>query len=330
MSSAWVNTPGIGAFVLFSEEPASTPELCCALIRDLLEGLGLGERDVQITASATAKWRGFAWKSIDQAISNPAIRSIALLVGTPSEVHLGGRIALRRDAAYMTATDPLRSWVVAETTRWSPERIALVCRRWLRDAAERGVVQSGGVAAHPNLLGLKNEVSGEREDEVAFVPVSAAYMLHRSRVDGDRPWEIAKRGFRRLYPVTLLGPRFSSPNNADLLRAAGAKVEVVGRSLVVDTYPEVVPVWSPEYLAATVALRRLAWPISVQNPADAVGLGLKARFEAPRYVEPPSWEPPFEEVVKELKRQTKAFEALVAAQPPAPELAGALVVTETT
>jgi hypothetical protein len=203
--------------------------------------------------------------------------------------------------------------------------LTATCRSWLAVVGAQGAGSSGGVVAYTNLLGLKNEVSEERE-AMAFERITTADMLHRWRLDRDHVHPLAHHELRRLYPITLLGPRLASVGNVELLRAAGARVEHVGTSLLVQTYPEIVSAWSPEYLASTVALRNLAWPISIQNPADVLGLGRKEQFQISRPYHQPSWEPPVETIEKELRRQIQAFNVLVKARPPGPVVAGELRV----
>jgi hypothetical protein len=53
----------------------------------------------------------------------------------------------------------------------------------------------------------------------------------------------------------------------------------IGESLIVEAAAPMMPAWSPELFAATVELRRLLWPFTQQNPADAEALGLGPRFE---------------------------------------------------
>jgi hypothetical protein len=78
---------------------------------------------------------------------------------------------------------------------------------------------------------------------------------------------------RRLYPITLLGPKLASQLTAAGALTAGAlAVKEINGSLLIDAYPTVVETWEPEYLNATVKLRRWLWPHTIQNPADAVGL----------------------------------------------------------
>jgi len=88
--------------------------------------------------------------------------------------------------------------------------------------------------------------------------------MQRERPDGETRTKI-----RRVYPTTLLGPKFASQVDAARLAAAGAtNIEHINGSILFDATPELHEAWSPEYLAATVELRRLLWPLSFQNPAD--------------------------------------------------------------
>ena len=319
MSSAWVKLPSLGCFTYFERDPVETPELCRAQIAAVLAGLAIDEGDVKMVAYQGRKWRKFSWRAVDEAIADPEVRSIALLVGTPADVHLGARICVRHGKR-TEGTEPPRSWLAAESVRWPASRMVPTCRHWLALGAEHGAPISGGVIAAASLLDAKNEVSSELES-MAFEKITAAEALFTARLHRDRP-ELAWDKLRRLYPITLLGPRFASPAHAELLRAAGARVDPVRNSLIVEAYPSVIPAWDPEYLAATIELRRVLWPLTFQNLADATGLGLGARFEVPAKLSVPSWEPSVEEVRRELARQQRAFDAIVKRDREAGRVAG--------
>jgi hypothetical protein len=240
------------------------------------------------------------------------------MVGVPSKVHLGARLRLRT-----THDAPPCAWFCAESHRWPADQLVAAGRRWLALAAEQAEPISGGVAAATSLLAAKNEVSLEYEG-MAFEAVSVADQLFTERIHADHAWRTWNR-IRRIYPVTLLGPAFAGAANADLLRAAGARVEAVRDSLIVDGHAPVIPAWDPAYLAATVELRRAAWPVTIQNLADAEGLGHRDRFSIPDRASLPSWQPPIAEVRRELERQRRAVHELVKRGPAPPRGSGELV-----
>jgi hypothetical protein len=323
----WINLPAIGCVVYDEGDPAEAPGLVRAWISEVIDGLGLAEGEVKLVARIGARWRGFAWRAVDKAIGDPAVKALNLLVGTPVEVHLGVELALR---SFRSALVPpyATSWLIAETERWPADRLAAIGRRWLTLAAMHGTPVSGGVFAATTLRNARMEASlaHESDDGELYTP---AETLFRDRLH-DQVYDASTK-LRRLYPITLLGRRFASPENAELLRTAGARlVEPVGESLIVEANAPMVPAWSPEFLAATVELRRLLWPFSLQNPADAEGLGLGVRFEPngkPFNPSPnvPDYDKHIKQVRALLARERKEFAALIAAAPPRPLVRGELV-----
>jgi hypothetical protein len=321
----WINLPAVGCAVYFDREPVETPALVRAKISELLTGAGIAERELKMVARVGAKWRGFAWSAVDAAIGDPGITSISLLVGTPTEVHLGAGVALRR-----VHGAPAASWWIAETERWPSDRLAHVGRRWLALAAEHGTPLSGGVLAASNLRNARMEATmvGEANADELFTP---AETLFRDRLAGDSPIDRTWSRARRLYPVTLLGPAFVRPGDAELLRAAGARgVDQAGASLIVEADAPLVPAWSPTFLAATVELRRLLWPLTFQNPADAERLGLGPRFApSPKPYHPSPHVPDHDRHIRKvsalLASERRELDELVARAPARSPSTGQLV-----
>lgn len=314
----WANLPSHGCFAYLERGLGETPDACRALIEEMTKGLGLGPETLKIsTKDGHLQWSKFAWKKIDAAVENGR-RSVTFLVGEPSEVHLGGRITLRN----MRDDAPPYIWLAAESTRWPEDRFVAVARSWFRIAATQCQVISGGIVAATSLLAAKNEVSLEYEG-MSFEAVSVADALFTERIHRDNAWRTWNR-IRRIYPVTLLGPAFASATNAELLRAAGARVEAVGHALLADGHAPMIPAWDPAYLAATIELRRVAWPVTIQNLADAEGLGHPERFEIANKFSVPSWEPSVADVGRELEHQRSAMRELVKRGPERPRVSGEL------
>ena len=323
----WVNLPAIGCIVYDEGNPAEAPGLVRAWISELIEGLAIPERELKLIARIGARWRAFAWRAVDDAIGDPEVQSLNLLVGTPVEVHLAAELALR---SFRPAFAPpyATSWLIAETERWPADRLAAIGRRWLTLAATHGTPVSGGVFAATTLRNARMEASlaQEADDGELFTP---AETLFRDRLQDHA--DDASTKLRRLYPITLLGRRFASPANAELLRNAGARrVEPIGESLIVEADAPMMPAWSPEFLASTVDLRRLLWPFSLQNPADAEALGLDVRFELrdkPFHPSPnvPDYDKHIKQVRALLARERKELAALIAAVRSRPRVRAELV-----
>jgi hypothetical protein len=320
MLGPWVDLPAIGCVVYDEGDPAQTPELMRAWISELIDGLAIPLHELKLIARVAGRWRGFAWSAVDDAIRDPAVRSLNLLVGTPTEVHLGAELALR---AFSPAFAPpfATTWLIAETKRWPADRVVAVGRRWLTLAATHGTPVSGGVFAATTLRNARMEASlaHESDDRELY---TAAETLFRDRLSDHA--DDASTKLRRLYPITLLGRRFASPANAELLAAAGARgVEPVGEALIVEADAPMAPAWSPAFLAATVQLRRVLWPFSLKNPADAECLDVGARFELRgKPFQPSPNVPDYDKHIKQVRallaNERKELDALIAATPPRP------------
>ncbi len=78
------------------------------------------------------------------------------------------------------------------------------------------------------------------------------------------------RRLRRLYPVTIIGPRIWSELPAMPTFDPALTIEELGDCKVLKAWPELVEPRDSAFLAGTVELRRWLWPYTIQNPADAV------------------------------------------------------------
>lgn len=257
----FANLPSHGCFVYFEKPLAGLPAVVAALIAAMIDELSLD--DVQIsTKPGKLQWSRFAPKKVEAALAG-ASRDLTFLVGAPSDVHLGARIDLRGLAGYdprMLA--PPQAWLAAEATRWPAERFAAVARAWFRIVAEHGAPLSGGAFASDNMRNAKVEAS--REYESFEGEATDARFEHLTKEPGGvYAWE----KLRRFYPITLLGPKLAAKTSPDALREAGAGVEAIGDSLLVDV-TSLVETWSKPYLEATAKLRALAWPWMFQHPLD--------------------------------------------------------------
>lgn len=271
--SFWANVRSFGCFAYLDREVPAR-----ALLDALVEEFDLASELKISTKNYVLRWRKLSWKAVDEAIANPTTLSIWLLVGSPQDVRLGGAIGLRIDRAFAEEfQSPPLIWLGAESGRWPEPVFTRFARRWLHIAATQGTPFSGGVLAAADLRNAKVEMTCEFEgfpEDKGNATLAAFYeKLRRERApDGARTM------LRRVYPITLLGPRLASQVEREALVAAGAtNIESVNGSLIFDATPQLLEAWSPEYLAATAELRRLLWPLSFQNPADDPDLPRKRR-----------------------------------------------------
>lgn len=266
-------TKALGAFAYFSSEPthsAAARETVDIVLRHLNAPL----TDIQMSVykgKQDGRWRSFKWKAIDEAISDDEVQVLNLAAGTPTDVWFSAKFQLRVSPdPRRKPSSPRRFYFASEQRAGDATELATAGREMLALLARAADPISGGVLAAPSF----NQAYCEVEDSGNSEQESTAFR-DRIRVDAltasDR-WNKA----RRLYPVTLLGPRLASQfTGRDAEKAGALAVRDLNASMLIDAYPTVVETWDPEFLKATVELRRWLWPHTIQNPADAVGLGIK-------------------------------------------------------
>lgn len=264
--TVWAEVPSFGCFIYFEREPVEAAGL---LIETLVADMGLG-RDVKMATKG--RWRGLDRKAVDAAIASPATRMIALLVGTPTDVRLGGWIDLHLPPPISETSAnflaPPFGWFAAESRRWPEATFVPAARRWFQLAARHAVPISGGVLAAADLRNAKGEITQNLEYSSSEV-LKPDQILFKDRIRQEPAYDHLKTKLRRVYPITLLGPRLASQVDVGALRDAGAtSVESINGSIIFDSTPSLIEAWSPQFLAATTALRRLLWPLSTQNPVD--------------------------------------------------------------
>jgi hypothetical protein len=239
------------------ESPGAVNALVAAMIDGALDGLQISSKWGQL------QWSKYTPKKVSAALTGEA-RALSFLVGDPSEVHLGARIFVRGDARYdPKISEPPHVWLAAEGERWPAVRFAAVARTWFRILAEHATPLSGGAFGSDNMRNAKAEASLEY-DSFYLEPRDEKFEQLKKELAAGYAWE----KLRRFYPITLLGPKLAAHTSADALREAGAAVEQVGDSLIVDVTPTLVETWSKPYLEATARLRALAWPWMFQHPLD--------------------------------------------------------------
>jgi hypothetical protein len=267
-------TKAVSAFAYFESDPATQAGIARATIETILRPVTAPHIDVKMSVykgRQEGRWRGFKWQAIDDAIADPDAQVLNLVVGAPSNVWFSAKLQLRSSPDVRLRPPSPRCFYFASEQRASgSSSLAVAGQEMLEQIAGAAKPVSGGVLGAPTF----NQAYCEVEDGANSQHEPPAFM-ERNKVDciaaSDR-WTKA----RRLYPITLLGPKLASQVSASDALAAGAlAVKEINGSLLIDAYPTVVETWDPDYLRATVNLRKWLWPHTIQNPADAVGLGLK-------------------------------------------------------
>lgn len=264
--------PAVGAIAYFGADLAKETELLHALWEQVFSLIQISPDDVQAALfrkpMRQGKWRKKLWPAFDQALGEEDVEVLNLLVGTSVDVRFAAKIQIRGDWN-SSIVWPLHMSFVCETQTWSEQRVGEAARAFLRGVAGISSAVSGGAFRAPTF----NQGMHEVHNGVSVRLESKAF---QDRFGGDALLDPYMTKARRLYPLTLLGTKLASQVSAESARSAGASaVEEIGGSLLIDAYPKIVETWDPEFVKATVELRRWLWPHTIQNPADASGLGLK-------------------------------------------------------
>ena len=265
-----------GAFAYFEADPISAgPDFGRTVVDGILSGLSLPASAVQMSSFKTpfkeGRWRSFQAKALDDALATPEVEAVNFIAGLSSRVYFTAKLQLRSDPEpRRRPSSPLRFSFVCEADRKEPHLFSSVAKDLLGLIAEVGLPLSGGAFCAPTF----NQAVCEVDDTGNCQQEPQGYR-ERNKVDciaaKDR-WTKA----RRLYPITLLGPKLASQvSSADATTAGALAVKEFNGALLIDAYPTVVETWDPEFLKATVELRKWLWPHTIQNPADAIGLGMK-------------------------------------------------------
>jgi hypothetical protein len=245
------------------------------MLERMFSQIGISAADVQAAIYRVpfkqGRWRKQLWKAFDEAIDAADVKVLNLLVGTPQDVRLAATLQLRKDPdPRRAAAGPLYIGFACECETWPAEAICSAARSLLESVA--GLTPgplSGGVFRAP----MFNQAAYEIHDGANLQGEPKEFY---DRISFDMQLDSYWTKARRLYPITLLGPKLASRVSAADATAAGAlAVQERNGSLVIDAYPTVVETWDPAYLKATVALRKWLWPHTIQNPADAIGLGIQ-------------------------------------------------------
>src|SRR5262245_9280064 len=262
----------IGAISYFAEAPAGHPDLVRHSLRAVLADLALTEKDIKLAqyflGGDQRGWRAFAWERVDESLTNTEVGALDILYGTPRHVRMTMNAKLRTSPALSPPRVPWSVSFISEATPETAPRIIAAGRHLLDIAAASAAAPiSGAVFRAPAFNEGHHEIDGGHD--IGHLP---KWFQDRH---GHDQWHRSKLKTlaKRLYPITLLGPALAAQTSAAALRAAGAAaVTPVNGSLIVDAPGDVVETWDAGFLARTVELRRLLWPLTIKNPADAGGL----------------------------------------------------------
>ncbi len=210
------------------------------------------------------------WRPGSKAFRPKAFRDF-VLDGAAETVHLGPEKGASEHVigCYLRAGDPkfeeyVQRWVSLTATRLAFDHPAV--RTLIARLIDIYPIAQGAIAGYRSLAYAAKEssfsgaVSGSELDEATRA------RLHEDQMLGGR----FLRRVRRLYPITIIGPKLWAELPPMPALDPMPVVEEIGDCRLLRVWPTLVEPRDPEFLAGTTELRRWLWPYTIQNPADAI------------------------------------------------------------
>lgn len=274
-----------------ADEPAAHLDALLAGLEELFEALGDMPKSVWTTSPGgrSGRTRAFSWKTMAAlgADASTGTISSAELRSRPLEDRPGHQPSFEMSLYVRDNPDvpreyqpPAKLWIAVQSPFVGVAAMPAAAQTLMTCCAEHMPVLHGGITLFDSLEQAACEVSGTS----TYIEKQSLRFQRRHEHDRRFPRNGARRVCRRLYWTTLLGPALASAaGGAEAARAAGAlEVREVNGALLFQAM-EGPPRDSldPEFLAATVRLRRWLWPHTFQNPLDAAGFEAEVGLPVP-------------------------------------------------
>jgi hypothetical protein len=275
-----------------ADEPAGQLARLIALLEQYFDAIGDAPRSVWSTSLAgrSGRTRAFSWDALEKlgsdgqtaSVSSYELRSRPLQDRPGEQVVFDMSLELRRnpDLKLPELQPPFRLFIAVHSSLPVFDAVPAASSAFVARCAEVLPVVHGGITRLDNLAQAESETRGT----ATHIERQPATFQRRREHDWWMNQAILRTKCRRLYWTTLLGPALAqAAGGADAARDAGAfDVRGVNGSLIVRAM-EGPPRDSldPEFLAATVRLRRWLWPHTFQNPLDAVGFEAEVGLPVP-------------------------------------------------
>ena len=275
-----------------ADEPAAHLGALLAGLAEFFEALGDVPKSVWTTSPGgrSGRTRAFTWKTMAAlgADANTGTISSCELRSRPLEDRPGFQpsfdmsLYLRDNPGVpLEYQPPAKLWIAVQSGSVGLGALPAAGQTFVTRCAEHMPILHGGITHLDNLEQASCEATGGMRSEVNRQPP-----LFQQRREHD--WwmnkGVLRTKCRRLYWTTMLGPTLASAaGGAEAARAAGAlDVREVNGSLIFQAMagpPR--DSLDPEFLAATVRLRRWLWPHTFQNPLDAAGFEAEVGLPVP-------------------------------------------------
>jgi hypothetical protein len=207
--------PTLGAFAYFENDPATYGAIAHAVVDAVLESATIPLAELKMSLyrmpRKEGRYRNFKWKSFDEAVVDPAVQVLNVIIGsTDDDVWFHTKLQLRTNPdPHLKPDRPRQFSFVCEARGESSAGLAEAARRMLAASARDARPLFGGCFRGQSFLQANCEI-----DYPANYDQEPKEFKERIRIDrkyaSDR-WTKA----RRLYPITLLGPKLASQVTLD-------------------------------------------------------------------------------------------------------------------
>ena len=262
MSASAATDRAIGVSFTPLDQPVDHEAVADAVLR-FYEDSGLRPERISVWRDGVSR-RAFSAKAVRAAALDPTTQAISIWTKETrdgSELH-----------CYLRPRDPDNQefqvrWVTLTTQRL-PVTMSEPVQRFLEAIVTLYPISHGCVGGYRSLAYASRECSFSGAVSAEVLDPATRVRLREDELCGN----IAKHKLRRLYPITIIGPEIWAqlPPMPDV--SPPPRIEDLGPCKVLTAWPDLVEPHDPAFLNATGALRRWLWPLTIQNPADALGV----------------------------------------------------------
>jgi hypothetical protein len=171
----------VGAFAYFESDPATNPGMVRAALEGILRHVNAPRIDVKMSVykgRQEGRWRGFKWQAIEEAISDPEVQVLNLVVGAPLDVWFSAKLQLRSSPdPRLRPSSPRTFYFASELRASGVPSLSAAGREMLEQIAGAANPVSGGVLTAPTFNQAYCEVEDSGNSQRASLRPS----------DGPRP-----------------------------------------------------------------------------------------------------------------------------------------------
>lgn len=250
----------VGIGLLLGAPPSDPERLGSAALR-LVEKLGVVPSRMSYR-DPLAKSRAFRVAAFEALIRNERVPQVSLWLDGAHAPVVTFFLRFIPDPEVPLAAEFERRWCGAfyQSIRPTLDEAAIA---WLHEVAAVTDIVHGcatGGFSSPHWASVECILSSSPPDIDAATDARLA--------EDSMSWSSKRPRLRRLYPVTIIGPKLWAALPPMPVVDPMPTVEDLGECKMITCWPKLVGPHDPAFLAGTRELRRWLWPYTIQNPAD--------------------------------------------------------------